>query len=31
MAILGPKNYRFALWDPDLIEGNDVYKYLKYL
>jgi hypothetical protein len=31
MVILGPKNYRFGLWDPDLVQGNDIYKYLEYL
>jgi hypothetical protein len=31
MAIFGPKIYRFGLWDPDLVEGNDIYKYLEYL
>jgi hypothetical protein len=31
MAILGPKNYRFGLEDPDLANGDDIYKYLEYL
>jgi hypothetical protein len=31
MAILGPKNYRFGLKDPDLAYGDDIYKYLEYL
>jgi hypothetical protein len=31
MTILGPKNYRFGLRDPDLVCGNDIYKCLEYL
>ncbi len=31
MAILGPKNYRFGLWDPELVQANDIYKYIEYL
>jgi hypothetical protein len=26
MAILGPKNYRFGLRDPDLVYGDDILK-----
>jgi len=29
MAILGPQNYRFGLRDPDLDNGDDIYKYLE--
>jgi hypothetical protein len=28
--ILGPKNYRSGLRDPDLVHGGDIYKYLEY-
>jgi hypothetical protein len=28
VAILGPQNYRFGIWDPDLVLGNDIYNYL---
>jgi len=28
---IGPKNYRFEIWDPDFVLGNDIYKYLEYL
>jgi hypothetical protein len=31
MAILGPKNYRFGFRDPDLVCGDDIYRYLEYL
>ncbi len=31
MAILGHKKYRFGLRDPDLVCGNDIYKYLQNL
>jgi hypothetical protein len=31
MVILGPKNYRFGLRDPDFAYGDDIYKYLKHL
>ncbi len=31
VAILGPKNYRFGLRDPDLNYGDDICKYLEYL
>ncbi len=29
LAKFGPKFYRFGLWDPDLVQGNDIYKYLR--
>jgi hypothetical protein len=29
LAILGPKNYRFGLRDPDLVYGDDILKIFK--
>jgi hypothetical protein len=31
VAILGPKDYRFGLRDPDLVCGDEICKYLEYL
>lgn len=31
MFILGPKNYRYGLKDPDLACGDNILKYLEYL
>jgi hypothetical protein len=31
MAILSPKNNRFGLRDPDLVYGDNIYRYLEYL
>jgi hypothetical protein len=29
--LLGPRNYRFGIKDPDLAFGDDIHKYLEYL